>query len=267
MPEQTMEQQAAALDNAYAADGATGTQQESQQKNNGSSAAPTQPANGFNPEEFRAFMAEVRADRNRINSQLGQFGKRTSELDRFLAEQNKPKSPQSWDKLDAPTQAATRELVKHLVEELYGEKFKSWDNMHSTFREQERNGRILGIANQILGEKYKEYDKALGDIYTDIKMAAQGGNTGAERFLKDIHESDSGVYRLVEMAKAKVSQGIQAQGDRAKIEREQAAQRAANGVRGNAQAPNGKRGDGLPADKAERQRTVAAMIDEANKRT
>ena len=256
----TMEQQAAAID---ATD--TGAQGSEPQSGAQSAAQQSQPAN-FDPAEFRQFMAEYRQHQNQINSQLGNFSKKQSELDKFLAKQNQPQSPAEWSKLDDLTRKQTRAIVKAAFEEEFGDDMKNWNGVHQSFQAQEQNNRIMGIANQALGEDYGKYDKILGSLYLSVKQGAEAGDPNAERFLKEIRETESGVYRLVEMAKAQASQSLQAQSQQAAQQREGRAQRTSTAVGGNRQAQSGTGADGLPTDKAERRKAIAAQIDEFNQR-
>ena len=264
MADMTMEKQAQAIDAAEAesaagqsesqgAQGAAGGQTQQQQ----------QPA--FNPTELQAFMREQREYQNRINSQLGNFSKKQSELDKFLTAQNQPKTPQSWEKLDEATRRATEELVSHIVESRFGEKFKTWDSVHDGWQTYQENTRVESMAHQILGSEFDKYDAALGQIYLQVKAQADQGNPQAAAFLKEIRTTESGVYRLVDMAKAQISQTLNAQSEKARLEQEGKAKRAATGVGGSRQVQTGAGADGLPTDKAERRKAIAAQIDEFNK--
>ena len=257
----TMEQQASAIDAAEAGAGENGSEQ-----NAGSqSSQQQQPANtGFDPAEFRAFMAEYRQHQNQINSQLGNFSKKQSELDKFLAAQNKPQAPADWTKLDDQTRKATRAIIRAAWEEEFGDKAKAWDGVHESWQQQEQNNRIMSIANQALGVDYGKYDQTLGALYLQVKQSAESGDQNAARFLKEIRETDSGVRMLVEMAKQQVAQSMQGQSEKAKLEQEGKAKRAATGVGGGRPQTGGSRGDGLPADKAERMAEMRRRIDEAN---
>lgn len=241
----------------------TGTEQV-QQTNTADPAQGQSPT--IDPGEFKAFMEEMKQFRNQASSQLGQFGKRTSELDKFIAEQRAPKTqtPQSWATLDEAVKKSTREIVRQAWEAEFGDKVKNWDGVHESFQTQERNNRIMSIANTALGADFVKYDNALGGIYLQVKEAAKNGNEDAERFLKEIHETESGVYRLLQMAQAQVSQNLQAQSEKAKLEQEGKAKRAASGVGGGRVQSTSSGADGLPADKAERRKAIAAQIDAFN---
>jgi len=263
-----MEQQASQLDAAYQAENAAA--QSGAQGNQGNQDAVVnrtqqQQEPAFNPAEFKAFMDEFKQFRNQTSSQLGNFSKKQSELDKFLATQSARPTPQSWDKLDEATRKATEELVSHIVESRYGDKFKTWDSTHESWQEMQANNRVEGLAHQILGKDYEKYDEALGNIYIQVRTQADQGDKQAQEFLKDIRTTGSGVYRLVDMAKSQISQSLQNQSEQAKADQEAKARRAASGVGGSRATQTGTGADGLPTDKAERRKAIAAKIDEFNK--
>ncbi len=261
--ELTLEQQAAAIDNANAN---PATEQVAQAQTTEQPAQQQAPAN-ITADEFKQFMQQFQSFQNQTQSQLGNFSKKQSELDKFLTSQNKTQAPKSYADLKPEEQASLKELVKHLVgEDLFKDKFERLDKIAESYEAQERNGRILSVANGVLGADFEKYNMPLGDLYIRVKQAAASGDQSAERFLNEIHTTESGVYRMIEMVKAQVSQSLQAQSEKAKLEQEAKAKRAASGVGGGRVQSTSNGADGLPTDKAARMAAMAALIDQGNAR-
>ncbi len=266
---ETQEQIAAQIDAAEADASQSGSEGASNGVG-GQSNSQQQLAN-MDPAELKAFMEEFRASknedkqwRNQLNSRLGNYDKKTSELDKYLAQQNKPQTPASWSKLDEATKAATKEIVQAAWEEKYGDDWKSFGEVKQSFQERQENDRVEGLCHRILGAEYSKYDEALGNIYTQVKQAAAQGDPGATGFLKEIRTTESGVYRMVQLAQAEVSKNLNTQSAQATQELSAKSGKAAKGVGGNSRTTtNSKlRADGLPDDKAERQAFLAAKLDE-----
>ncbi len=206
----------------------------------------------------------LREEFNRANSELGQLRKMRSEFEGYKKTQNQPTVPKSWQELDEPTRKATAEMVEHIFREKYGDRFDKYDKVAEGYEVQERNTRILGLATEILGSEFEKYNKPLGDIYSKVKQDASAGDTRAERFLNEIHNTDSGVFRLIDMAKAQASQSMQAQSEKAKLEQEAKAKRVSTNVGGGKPVTSsgniGK--DGLPTDKAEKLAAMRSQLDD-----
>jgi hypothetical protein len=263
--EMSMEQMAAAIDAAdQGTQAAAGAEQNAQTQGNendgnGRSAQGQEPA--FDTRELRAFMEQQRQFQNRINSELGGFRKRASEMDKYLNQTKQAQAPKSFSELPEQDQKSARELIKHLVEQEFGERFKSYDGMLDGYQLQRRNERIMDIARSALGDKFGELDGELGNAYMMVKNASEQGNHQAETLLNEIHSTESGVYRLIDIARNRYAQSMQTQSNQAKLEQEGKAKRAASGVGGSKTTQNSNGADGLPTDAKDRQKAIADVLD------
>lgn len=211
-------------------------------------------------EEYRQEMNRIKADLNRANSELGQFRKQQSESAKAAPQTQVPKS---WQDLDEQTRKATQEMVMHIVREQMGDKFKTIEELAAERETRKIETHVLGTASSILGADFEKMNKDLGDVYAAVKGLANQGDQEAQEFLQEIHTTKSGVHRLVDIAKAKVSQSMQAQSEKAKLEQEAKAKRVSTVTGGGKPVAVGVGKDGLPTDKAERMKAIAAKLDEA----
>ncbi len=201
---------------------------------------------------------------NQTNSEVGKFRKMQSEFDAMKKAQatQTQTAPKSWQDLDEATRAATMDMVMHIVNEKMGDRFGKYDKVAEGYEVQERNTRIVGLATDILGADYEKYNKPLGDIYGAVKKFAEEGDDRAAKFLEEIHSTESGVYRLIDIAKSQVSQTMQAQSEKAKLEQEGKAKRVSMGVGGGKATPTSVGKNGLSTDKTERLAQMRGALDE-----
>jgi len=206
----------------------------------------------------------MREEFNKVNSEVGQLRKIRSEFEKMQKEKatQTNTAPKSWQDLDEATRKATEEMVMHIVEQRMADKFGKYDRVAEGYEVQERNSRIVGLASEILGTEYEKYNKPLGDTYSAVKKFADEGDERAQKFLEEIHSTESGVYRLIEIVKSQVSQTMQAQSEKAKLEQEAKAKRVSTGVGGGRTSTPASGKDGLPTDKTERLAAMRAQLDD-----
>ena len=224
-------------------------------------------------QQLAQMIQEMRGGQNRFVSEFSNFRKSQSEWDKQrsqmekLLQQQTNTAPKSWAELPPEQQKATDDLLTHRLRELFGltpefkDKWSKYDAVESGYTSDRNNNRIVGLASQILGADFDKFNPAMGDIYLQIKQAAERGDPGAQRFQQEILQTESGVYRLVDMAKAAVAQSMQNQSAQAKAEQDAKAGRVSASV-GSRNAPaRSVDANNLPTDKDAKRKAVAELLD------
>jgi hypothetical protein len=217
---------------------------------------------------------KMEGGQNRFVSEFSNFRKSQSEWDKQrsamekLLQQQSNTAPKSWAELPREQQQATDDLLKHRLFDLFGitpehkDRWAKYDAMESGYTSDRNNSRIVGLASQILGADFEKFNPAMGDIYLQVKAAAERGDPGAQRFQQEILQTESGVYRLIDMAKATVAQSMQAQSDQATAQQSAKAGRVSASV-GSRNAPaRNVDANNLPTDKDAKRKAVADLLDQ-----
>lgn len=178
---------------------------------------------------------EARQQLNSMRSEFGKFRQMQSEWDKQKT-QTQNQTPASWQQLDEKVRQQTKEIVKAAWEEQYG---KDWagiqDNMNqfaSTRQQQE----VLTDVQRIAGKDFAQLDDIMGNIYLGAKRAAENGDQEAAAFIKELSETKSARYRLVDMARATFQNSQQAKSQTAQTQQQQARNNAATAVKRSTQA-------------------------------
>ena len=224
---------------------------------------------GFDETKLASLIeAQLKNFLNPIQSELGQFRKVRSEFEQFKNQkpQNVTQPPTSWAELNQDQQKATRDLVNHLIQDILGEKLGKYDKALEGFESQQSVQSVMGIAQNYAGADFEKLNPIAGKLFTEISKAAAEGNDSAAVFINEINTTQSGVMRLIDMARQEYAKSVDAQSSKAKAEQEAKAKRAgtALGATGQGGAPKTSL-DNLPKDPKEKLKMLEQMMKEAGK--
>jgi hypothetical protein len=201
---------------------------------------------------------------NRISSELGGTRKLQSEFDKFRQAQTQQTqtAPKSWDELDEPSKKTTQEILDHWFRENYGKKLEAYEAMHSSWQEQQQARQVENIARQELGADFDKFNPVMYEIVESIKALAETGREDAQKFLTELKSTESGVHRLIGMARAQLAQSVEAKNQKVTQDQEQKAKRAAVQVGGTKTAPSTVDAQGLPKKGSEgRLEAMESLLD------
>jgi hypothetical protein len=205
---------------------------------------------------------KLQAMLNPLLSELGGLRKMRSDFDSFRKQTSQPQNqpPKSWEQLDEPTQKATRELIKHLVDDLYKEKFESWESTAQEYKAYQENSRIENSAKNYLGADFDKYNEPLGNFYLAIKQKADMGDPESAGLLQEIRTTRTGIQWMCEEVKKQVANSQEAKA--AQVQQGQAAKvKSATTALGNSQKTSPQWSmDNLPVDRAERMKVVDQLL-------
>jgi hypothetical protein len=147
-----------------------------------------------------------------IRSELGQYRKMRSEFSRQQqGQQAGPVIPKSWADLPPDQQAATRELVKHIFESEYGEK---WNGVNGYIEQMQTQAELQGVygkAQEYAGENFKELDPIMGRLFTEFAQKAKAGDEESAQIVQEIRGTTTGLRWFVDLAKQEYAKTVQAQ--------------------------------------------------------
>lgn len=249
--EQTTEQAKAALE---AAEAGNIPNEEGGQVEATEPESPAQPSTGIDEAKFKAMFEEMlKQSLNPIQSELGQLRKVRSEFSKLQQNNNQVQSPKSWEELDPQTRQSTKELIQHLLEkELgYSERFQKYDSMIEKQEKAERQSYTLDVVRDYVGTDFDNLDPIMGKLLREVQGAAKSGNESAQRFLWEFENTDSGIYRLADIAKAEYAKSLEGKSAQAKNEQAERAKKASTAVGGAKPAPASTGADGGPTDPKE----------------
>lgn len=260
MEDQTLEEAKAALE---AAEAGTPTEQpqEGEPKEQ-----PPQATPGFDEAKLKAMLDEMlKQSLNPIQSELGQLRKVRSEFSKLQQNNNQVQAPKSWGELDPQTQQSTKELFQHLLEKEFGyaERFQRYDSALERQEKAERQDYTLDVTRQYLGSDFDNLDPIMGKLLSQAKQAAKSGDEGAQRFLWEFENTDSGIYRLADIAKAEYAKSLEGKSAQAKNDQAERAKKASTAVGSAKPAPSSVGADG-PSDPAEWMKWAKAKLMEAD---
>jgi hypothetical protein len=269
MGEITMDQAAAMIDADERGEEVTAPPQE-ELKQDAEPKLETAPA--FDESKMKAMFEEMLNQQlsraiGPIKSELGKFRQVQSEFDRFKNQINQPQVPRTWQELDPQSQQATDELLKHRFGALFADELKaikelkSWQQEQVESRERETASQETdAILRNLAGDKYSEVEPLAGKIFLAATQAANMGDESAQKFISELYATESGKYRLAQMALAEYSRTLEAKAEKVKGDQANKAKKVSTGVGGqqppvNSQAP--KKGS------KEWQEMAAKALDEA----
>jgi hypothetical protein len=99
-----------------------------------------------------------------------------------------------------------------------------------TFESTQKQQAVMASVQQIAGKDFNDLDDIMGDIYRGAKQAADNGNEDAADFIKELFETKSARYRLVEMARSQHRNSLEQQSQKAQNVQAQARKSAATAV-------------------------------------
>lgn len=158
-----------------------------------------------------------------IRSELGQYRKMRSEFSKLQSQPQGPTVPKSWQELPPDQQAATRELIKHVWEEMYGDKWGSVNGYIEQMQQQAELQGVYGKAQEYAGEQFKDLDPIMGRLFTEFAQKAKAGDEEAAQIVQEIRSTQTGLRWFVDLAKQEYAKSVQAQA--AQTQTKQAAQR------------------------------------------
>lgn len=215
-------------------------------------------------ERFSKLEQEFKQNFNRVFSELGGVRNLRSEFDKLTQAQKQQiqQAPKSWAELDEQSQKVTREILRHVLQEEFGDKFKAVDTLQEQWQQQQSAQKVESLAREEFGQEFDKYNPVLYEIVESVKALAQQGRPDAQKFLEELKTTESGAYRLFGMARAQMAQSLQAKNEKANQEQEQKAKRAAVGVGGTKSAPSTVDSMGLPKKgSANRLEAMEAMLE------
>lgn len=188
----------------------------------------------YSSEQVRKMIAEAL---NPIQSEVGQFRKVRSEWDKQRAASKTEQVPQTIAQMTPEQMQASRDLVKHLFEEMYGEQFNALTARNEEMERQSQRMSIVDTAREYAGAQYAELDPVIGNLFTELKAKADAGDQRAARFVDEIYSTESGVLRLVDLAKQEHAKTIEARKASTATQQAQSRKNAATAIGNTNQAP------------------------------
>ncbi len=163
-----------------------------------------------------------------ISRELGQFRKLQSELAKKPQQEYKP--PTVWNELDPAQQQAYEALVDHIFQQKYGKQFTQMSEAMQGYQSQQLYSQREQIAKSYAGNDWQKLDKFAGDIYREAVDAEKNGDENARVFLDEFDTTQSGVMRLVDLARQRAGKEVENQNKEAEAAKLKAAQSAATSV-------------------------------------
>ena len=194
-------------------------------------AEPTAPAPQFDQAKMEAmFKGILEQQLNPVRATMGKLGQMQSEWDKQKQQASAYKAPASWEQLDPESRKTTSEIIKAAWQEQFGEK---WDQL-STWQQQQQEAsqkqETFQSVMAMAGEDFKSLDPIMGNIYREAQQAANNGDQRAARFIQELMTTDSGKYRLVDIARQMHKQTLEANGQQAQQTQADARKRASTSV-------------------------------------
>ena len=207
-------------------------------------------------------LGPVQSKLSKYDSELGQLRKLRSQFDKLNQNTNQPAPPQSWTALPSEQQQATKELVKHLVQELYGEQFSKWDQFASRTETEGQIRQTYSRAQQIAGADFEKLNPVMGSLFEEYKQRAEQGDEDAQDMVENIHTS-AGLKALVYEARQKMAEGQEAKAATVERNRAERAKKATTAVNGSAPTSPQYSADNLPKNRAERMKVIDELLKNA----
>jgi hypothetical protein len=196
---------------------------------------------------------------SKYDSELGQLRKLRSQFDRLNKQDSQPTPPASWTQLPGEQQQATKELVKHLVQELYGDKFQTWDQQVQMAEQQGQIRSTYERAQQLAGPDFEKLNPVLGELFTEYKNRAAEGDEDALDMVENVH-TRAGLRGLIAEAKERLAKGQESRAEQVETKRSDRAKKAGTSVNGASQVSPQWSADNLPKDRAERMKVIDDLL-------
>lgn len=175
---------------------------------------------------------------NPLKSELGQLRKLRSEWSRSQQSQTAQRqAPPSYAQMTPEQQAEFRAMMKHAWQEEFGADWEAIQSERQNAQKFNQRAEIYSIAEDYAGEQFKTLDPIMGDLLKSIRAKADEGDTRAQRFYKEIYETESGVLRLVDLAKQEYAKSVQGQAVQAEQKKAEQRKSAALSLSSTNQAP------------------------------
>lgn len=216
---------------------------ESQEQTAPEQSQAAQPSGGFDEAKLQALLDKVLMEKlNPIQSELGQVRKFRSEWSKAQNGQQK-QVPQSWQALPEDQQKAFREMMRHAWEQEFGDDWQAIQQERQQAQQFQQVRNIDQTAREYAGAEYDKLDPILGSLLTDLKAKAQSGDQRAARFVQEVYSTESGVLRLVDLAKQEYAKTIQSKQAEATNKQAQVRKSAATALGNTNQPPSDPSGE------------------------
>lgn len=189
-------------------------------------APQSQDANQLN----QMIQEAIRQAMNPVQAELGKFRRLQSEFDKQKNQQAAYQPPKAWADLDEATRKQTQDIIDAAWREKYGKQWESVQGELEEFRSEKQQRTVMNDVQRIAGKDFSELDDIMGNIYTSAKKAADQGDEDAAEFIKELFETKSARYRLVEMARAQKRGSLESQSQEAQNVQAQARKRVSTAV-------------------------------------
>lgn len=196
---------------------------------------------------------------SKYDSELGQFRKLQSELARNRQNNTTP-PPKSVSELTPEQDAATKELIKHYFDSLYGDKLQTFEQYIQSQQEREATVNVYQTAQQIAGADFEKLDPIMGSLFTKYQQAAQEGDNEAAQMVWEVKNTRSGLKALIAEAREELAKTQEAKAGQVQTSREERARRATTAVNGSKETGPQYSADNLPKDRKERMKVIDELL-------
>lgn len=198
---------------------------------------------------------------SKYDSELGQLRKLRSEFDRSKSTPQTNQPPRSVADLTPEQAQATKELLKHYVEELYGDKFKAWEGQYEQQQQVQQINSVYELAQKMAGPDFEKLNNVMGAKFSEYTAAARAGDAEAQQVVWEVMNTRSGVKALMQEAREMLAQSQQAKVEGVEAKRQDRARKATTGVN-STNPPSAPQydADNLPKDRATRMKVIDELL-------
>lgn len=179
-----------------------------------------------------------------IQRELGQFRKLQAEQ----AKQPKPtyQPPTVWNELPPEQQKAYQDVVGHLIEQMIGEKMKNYDSVVKEYQDSQSFNKVYSLATGYAGKDWTNLEPIAAQIVNEANQARDNGDQSAAEFLDELSTTKAGVGMLINLARQRYSQTVEAQSKKATEAKALESKKASTGLTNSSKTESAFSAENLP---------------------